>query len=619
MLNRTIQWTVSLMMLAVFPPFFPSEAIETNLYHYSRTNELVVMSDLSGSIPNIITNERNIDRLVGPFPIETNAVWATEYERVAWGYTNVESAWANVLANYKSESWKTITYPNAFFDNVGWVKGTHQAYGSGSAYLWLLQNTIDFQSSTTDVYVSENGITSRIVRVLVGSLGDYCPLTEVSETGPVLSEDFPGVDMSTEAVFRADTRAYYQLELKLNIPCNNGDVDQDGIPDFADGFNWDGSAGNDDDQAQSNQFAPWLLSMPPYLNVTSTWIKFEYSASDPADVTRSGSPGNYTYSPGVNALRVWNKRGKDARDKRSVTNDGNYISSTTFLAKDLGFRPDKKSLDLFIEGVNPAADQMIETTFSTNESDWACLDEVNAGVLKVELELKNSGTIVSSPENEDYDCEKAGAGGTDQLGPLPMGEGRGDFTGEAYTCPIMVIGAVSPSILPAGLEFQWKRLITRRSWFITKGAGGTNWVVTQRTKRGVPNPDDDHGNEACFSDPTPSIGENKIYADDPTALLPADGNGGSLQVGEYIREEKAFIYIVEYKVGGASWSECSRMNVGQIIITKRKAATGNVADDWEGIENSNESRTLDAMVSEAEVRAMVGGALPIFIDSGANN
>jgi hypothetical protein len=232
----------------------------------------------------------------------------------------------------------------------------------------------------------------------------------------------------------------------------------------------------------------------------------------------------------------------------------------------------------------------------------------------VELELKNTGTIVASPENEDYDSEKKSAGGTDQIGPLPMGQGRGEFPGLAYTSPIMVIGNVSPKPIPTDVEFRWKRMITRRSWFILKNAAGTEWYVTQRTRRVN---EDDTGGDA-FNDPTPSLALGKIYIYDCSALLPASG-AASVKVGDYIREEKAFRYSVEYRVNGGAWSECASKNVGQIIRVSRKATTGTVVDDWEGLENSNAERLLDALIDEADIRGTVGGTLPIIIDVNANN
>jgi hypothetical protein len=41
--------------------------------------------------------------------------------------------------------------------------------------------------------------------------------------------------------------------------------------------------------------------------------------------------------------------------------------------------------------------------------------------------------------------------------------------------------------------------------------------------------------------------------------------------------------------------------------------------NWQGIENSNKARILDAEITPGEVRDMVGGTLPIVIDSSTNN
>jgi hypothetical protein len=232
----------------------------------------------------------------------------------------------------------------------------------------------------------------------------------------------------------------------------------------------------------------------------------------------------------------------------------------------------------------------------------------------VPLELKNSGTIVAAPENEDYNDEVAVAGGIDQLGPLPLGQGRIDFQGTAYTSPIMVIGTIKP---PSAYSFtyRWVRLITRRSWYIRFDNANNRWVVTQRSSRGTAAPEDDTG-AANYNDPTPSSATGKVYIYDNSALaIVSDPNDN---IGDYIREEKAFVYRLE-RQDGSTWRLLTQMNVGQIILTRRKATTGVVADDWQPIENSNLKRTLDATITEGEVRATVGGNLPIFIDPGANN
>lgn len=70
------------------------------------------------------------------------------------------------------------------FDNVGWVKGTKEAYCSWGGYLWLLQNTVAFETSPTDTWISPGGVTNHIAQVLVGTIGDYAPMANVVDIGP---------------------------------------------------------------------------------------------------------------------------------------------------------------------------------------------------------------------------------------------------------------------------------------------------------------------------------------------------------------------------------------------------------------------------------------------------
>lgn len=233
------------------------------------------------------------------------------------------------------------------------------------------------------------------------------------------------------------------------------------------------------------------------------------------------------------------------------------------------------------------------------------------------LELKNTSTIVAAPENEDYASEKAAAGGTDQLGPLPMGDGRGETPGQSYTSPLMMIGTITPPSAYSS-TYRWQRLITRRSWYVRLDSTGTKWVVTQRSSRGTTTPDDDTGDPA-FNDPTPSSSTGKVYIYDNSALFLGTDNGDTNnKIGDFIREEKAFIYKLQ-RLQGTTWIDVATANVGQLIIVKRKATSGTVSSDWDGLENSTAKRTLDATISEAEVRAMVGGTLPIEIATNANN
>ncbi len=234
-------------------------------------------------------------------------------------------------------------------------------------------------------------------------------------------------------------------------------------------------------------------------------------------------------------------------------------------------------------------------------------------VVFVQLLLRNSGTIEPAPENEDNAAETAAAGGTNALGPLPMGTGRGDppFAGASYISSILVVGRVFPAEAATRFTFRWQRLVSARSWRIRRNPAGTRWNVTLRNTDG---PLDDDTGLAAFNDPSPSTPGRRMYMYDNSGVFLGPE---ALAVGEGIHVKKDFIYRVSIRLGGV-WSICSAIHVGQIISTRRTATGGTVATDWTGLENSNAIRRLTLRIAEPDVRAVVGGADPIDIAAGAN-
>jgi len=240
-----------------------------------------------------------------------------------------------------------------------------------------------------------------------------------------------------------------------------------------------------------------------------------------------------------------------------------------------------------------------------------CNATVPVTAVRVTLVLQNTGTVTPAPENSTYADDVAASGGANGLGPLPMGQGRGDFPGAAYTSPLEVIATVSPAAA-ATLTYRWKRLITRRSWNIRYDSSSPQWNVTQRTRRGFP--DDDTGG-ASFNNAVPNA-NRRMYIYDDSALLP--GNDAADHIGDYIYEEKDFTYRVERDNRG-SWVTCAEIRVGQITKVRRAATTGMTATDWTGQENSTAIRVVSATIDAAKVRGIVGGADPISIAANANN
>lgn len=263
-----------------------------------------------------------------------------------------------------------------------------------------------------------------------------------------------------------------------------------------------------------------------------------------------------------------------------------------------------------VSGVAPAVTRI---TVSYNVNGHTCSASVPVTAVRVVLELKNTGKIVPTPENSTYAADKSAADGIDDLGALPMGKGRGDapFKNNSNISPLMVIGTVSP-VAAVGLTYRWKRLINSRKWFIRKDPGADKWKVTQASRQGFPSDDTGSG---VFNNPVPNANRKIYIYDNSGSFVPSDALN---KIGDYIFHEKDFIYRVERDRRGSSII-CAEFHIGQKIVTKRKAATGRVSDDWDGLENSTAVRTFTAQVTEAKVRAIVGGSWPIEIDAHAND
>ncbi len=131
------------------------------------------------------------------------------------------------------------------------------------------------------------------------------------------------------------------------LSVNDDDSDGDGVLDFADGFNSDGTAGNADDATVGEQFVPVIVQLPAPLDVNVTTLKFLYSASDPSAATLT--------APAPGHLRLWRKDGNLARDKSSVTAGGDFIGQGEYTPQQLGITSADDTL-FWLEAVAPSSD-----------------------------------------------------------------------------------------------------------------------------------------------------------------------------------------------------------------------------------------------------------------------
>lgn len=147
---------------------------------------------------------------------------------------------------------------------------------------------------------------------------------------------------------------------------NDGDQDRDGVPNFADGFNLfdkpDAEAkGPYRDPNAGGQLVPMVLEVRGCGSLDNATITFTYSASNPKDVTRTGSDAEgWEYQAATGALRIWTKNGTDERYKEEVNQEvggssgpkGHFVNSgIAYAAADLGLAGDGDVVTLYVEAL----------------------------------------------------------------------------------------------------------------------------------------------------------------------------------------------------------------------------------------------------------------------------
>ncbi len=178
------------------------------------------------------------------------------------------------------------------------------------------------------------------------------------------------------------------------IAANDGDSDDDGVPDFADGYNRDGSAGNADDASTNDCFVPLVLRIPALPgSMGPAALRLVYSASDPAAVTVSGTPPLFSPAPGH--LRIWTRNADQPRNPAACTaaTPGDYVPPGTYAdLTALGFVDGPGTVTLYVEGIAPSAlagDQRITVELDPDGPGevygWVVTDAVRVSVARVQI------------------------------------------------------------------------------------------------------------------------------------------------------------------------------------------------------------------------------------------
>jgi hypothetical protein len=196
------------------------------------------------------------------------------------------------------------------------------------------------------------------------------------------------------------------------IGVDNADLNGDGIPDFAEGFNDIAPPTTEEGTA----FVPLVLSLPVGWDLASTQINLFYSGSDPADMTRTGSGTRtdpYLYHSGAGALRVWDKPESIAREESDYIAPGAYVDASDPQLQWNGGSP--ATVTLYVEAIAPSqglGDQTITVRMIKNAS----ADE-GATILTDSVKAMTEETDVAVDQNRDGSIELDGKDETSSANP----------------------------------------------------------------------------------------------------------------------------------------------------------------------------------------------------------
>ncbi|MBX3373837.1 MAG: FG-GAP repeat protein [Phycisphaeraceae bacterium] len=200
------------------------------------------------------------------------------------------------------------------------------------------------------------------------------------------------------------------------VGANTRNLDNDWVPDFADGYDLDGQPGTDDDVSDGVQFVPMVLDLGDVdwdeIDPETVTITFGYAASDPMAVVVDGS----SFEPAPGRLRLWTADGSQPRSGRAISDaePGHFVPAGEVTAADLGFEPGVATVTIRVEGI------------AAIKPDGLIISNDEIGELRYALRLagEDPGQYVTQELFED------------DFGPPP--DEIGEPSGEPVTLPVLL-------------------------------------------------------------------------------------------------------------------------------------------------------------------------------------
>ncbi len=171
------------------------------------------------------------------------------------------------------------------------------------------------------------------------------------------------------------------------IVVNDFDFDDDGLEDFADGYNLNPLT-DYDNSSDNVQFTPIVIGIEG-ADLSTAQLRISYSDSDPTQLTLDDNGWQLP----LGKLRIWTEDGDDQRNPLPVLDGGDFVASGEYSLLDLGFVNGSDSITLYAEAVqrsNSTADLEISVELApSDELGFGPSDIVRLTAVQVQLLGRN--------------------------------------------------------------------------------------------------------------------------------------------------------------------------------------------------------------------------------------
>jgi len=186
------------------------------------------------------------------------------------------------------------------------------------------------------------------------------------------------------------------------ILVNDIDCDEDGVADWADGFDLDPLI-PDDNVSTNSQFVPVILEVSS-IDFANAKIRIHYDAFDPSliDINAVDPSTMLPHLPS-GKLRLWRKNGNEPRSKLPLSQGGDFIAPGVYSPAQLGLSQTQTVTVFFVVAVR-ASDLVADLTISveidpTGDKGFTLRDQVRLTAIRIEI---ISADFIDGKEKADY-------------------------------------------------------------------------------------------------------------------------------------------------------------------------------------------------------------------------